>query len=265
MGKIKSIFKIGIIGLSLALSPGLAYSQNPDIQHMRIGKGLTQLAIEEESLDNETKLRKLNIGDYYFDFDKAYIIKSKFYANDKGLIVYIKNFEEDYKVQKSIYQILEELLKENNLELLLLELETDEEVFSDSVTGEELRDSGGHHFEFIYEDKITTLGAESELKARKLLEFSENIVLNLGKGHDCLPLFKEEVVYKRSKVMVEKVIKEMKNRNKELSVLICGGSHARSLVKNFEDNGISYIVMESEAYKTKFEEHISRLKEKFYK
>lgn len=259
----KNIFTLGIISLSLILSPGLVYSKNPDVQHMRIGKGLTQLAIEEESLDDETMLRKLNIGNYSFDFDKAYIIKSKFYDNDKGLIVYIKNFEEDYKVQKSIHQTLEELLKENRLELLLLELETDEEVFSNSVTGEELRDSGGHHFEFIYDDKITTLGAESELKARELLEFSENIVLNLGKGHDCLSLFREEVVYKRSKVMAEKVIKEMKNRNKELAVLICGGSHARSLVKSFEDNGTSYIVVESEAYKAKFEEHISRLKEKF--
>ena len=224
-------------------------SEKKDEKDFDLEKEIHKLSLEEGLLDNQTFLKGCKIRDYSFDLDYANIMRYKLYNNDKGLVIYIKDLHDIDRVQENIYRTLREFIEENNLDLLLLENYTQEELFGEKMNGWDAGFSGdaGVWIEYNYKDKITTLGAE--YGAKELRDECEEIIENLIEGKkEYLSDFRNKVIYERSKIIVEKIVKEMENRNEDISILICGGGHTKSLVDNFEKNEISYMVIEVEGY-----------------
>jgi len=224
-------------------------SEKKDKKDFDFEKEIHKLSLEEGLLDNQTFLKGCKIRDYSFDLDYANIMRYKLYNNDKGLVIYVKDLHDVDRVQENIYRTLREFIEENNIDLLLLENYTQEELFGEEMNGWEAGFYGdaGVWIEYNYKDKITTLGAE--YGAKELRDECKEIIKNIIEGKkEYLSDFRNKVIYERSKIIAETVVKEMKNRNEDISVLICGGGHTKSLIDSFEKNEVSYMVIEVEGY-----------------
>ena len=255
---VKAISYILVGGILLG-SPTYALSKDKNDSGERkeyiegIIEEFNKISIEEGKLEEEVSLKKFKTGEYSFDLDRARIINYELFDNDKGLVVYVKDLHYSDKVQESIYHTLHELIDENSINLLLLE-----NITKDEIIGEKMADmweavfnyDAGGWVEYEYKDKIATLGAESDPKAKKLRKEGDELFRRIMEGEkEYLDQYRKKDIIERSEVIVEKIIKEMEKRNKDAAILICGGGHTRSLVQNFEKNHISYIVIEANDYK----------------
>lgn len=216
--------------------------------------------------------RKSNVrlSDQVFDFDNAEILKTYYNKNSDKLVIYIRDMHKSSDlegktvVQDNLYNMIDELCKENGIDLLVLEGTPQEEITKDFIdsnvglftklvwqvwygfwTPQNKDDalkalSGGIAYEYINGTKIETCGAEDA----NIHETAWFIANNRIKSEGQAWLFDKVIVEKRNEIGIEKTLKYMDQYGKKKAILVFGAAHTKGLTELLEKKGVSYIVMQ---------------------
>lgn len=226
----------------------------------------------EGIMNSELVERKTNtkFSDQYFDFDNAEILKCYYNENSDKLVVYIRDvhklsfLEGKNLVQDNLYNTIDELCKENDISLLVLEGTHQEELTKEFINSnisiwyklfwrawhgfwipEAKEDalkafSGGVAYEYINDTKVETRGAEDEDTHDAAWNIAKTPVRSEGK----IWLFEKVITDRRSEIGVEKILQYMKEYDKKKAMLVFGAAHTKKIVELLEKEGVSYIVVQ---------------------
>lgn len=250
-------------GITFATSG--CYFQKDEVP-IEVADGVMDMVIEGSMMGQfKDKVTKLETRYGNFDLDNADILK--YHKGDDRLVVYIRDIHREEVFQEKIYQTINELQKENGIELLLLENFPEKELTKEYIvdklvntdvvtkavyyvlygfwtpdTKEKLMKlaDAGITYEYMNDTQVLTYGVEDE----DIHDVASIIATRQPKGKGFLWLFKTVVVDKRNETSVENIVKYMKATGNDKAVFICGAAHTKGITEGLEKEGVSYIVVE---------------------
>lgn len=262
-----------LLGIAITLSwPNPVYCNEQNKENRRkLIKEYVEKSKEWNLVDDTVRQNTAKIGDYDFDLSNSVIIKVKDY-NSKDTVLLIRDLHRTPVVQKEIFRTLDELIKENGLDLIVVEHEHKKEIKKEDIIAkrsqletyakqgissedlEELLEWYPIRVLFkLYNDDVTLRGAEEkelyELAVYECFMLSDSI--DKGLPYD-LKRMEEIIINERSHVGVKKALEFLKEDNIDLCVLLFGGGHTQSIINTLEEKKISYIVIEPLSYETEF-------------
>lgn len=283
MGKIRTVFNI--IAATTLLGATLLFGYTACTELKKSAENKKKAAVIEKVVKEITKKslegmmwpelseRKpdTKLSDQYFNFDNAEILKSYHNKNSDKLVVYIRDihkssvFEGKHLVQENLYNTIDELYKENSIDLLVLEGTPQEELTKEWINSnvnvwyqklfwyifqgfwvpenkeEALKAfSGGVAYEYMNDTKIETCGAEDEDVHNAAWYIATSPTRSEGK----VWLFEKIISDKRSEIGVEKTLQYMEKSGKKKAIIVFGAAHTKRIAEMLEEKGISYIVIQ---------------------
>lgn len=229
-----------------------------------INRKTTQLTLEGSMLHELTdRISYLKTPLHEFDLDYADILK--YHKGDNRLVVFIQDMHKDKDMQEKIYKTIDELRKENGVDLLVLENFPNEEVTKEKLykivdslphkimsrvvygfwmpkTEEDVGKvfDAGFAYEYNNKDKIKTYGSEDE----EFHELTGEINSRLPKSKGRLWLHQELILDKRSETGVKNTVRRMETNGMSKAIFICGAGHTKGTIEILEEEGVSYLVLQ---------------------
>ncbi|MBM3200194.1 hypothetical protein FJZ53_04610 [Candidatus Woesearchaeota archaeon] len=290
MGRLFKALSITCISIVLGAGLVMGYSACSQLKEMgsesyrkkqEKGKVITQ-RINKVSLEGmmadelEQKYEKIKINGETFDCESASIIKYHESKKSDKLIVYIQDihkassFGDKTVVQESLYNSIDEMNKENSIDMLVLEGTPQEDVTKEMIEsntsnfyklfwyvfrgfwmpeGKEQSLTAfpaGVAYEYVNDTLIETRGAEDEDIHNTAWYVATTPTTSEGK----VWLFEKLVSEKRSEIGVEKTLQYMAQSRKKKAVLVFGAAHTRKIVECLEKEDVSYIVLQPKGVDT---------------
>lgn len=243
-----------------------ALRENAEI-NLKLSEAVRKQSYEDSMIRKfRDKKQYLETDDHTFNFDDADILK--YHKGDDRLVVYIQDMHHDKGLQERVYNTIDELNKENGIELLVLENLPDKEITKEQLvsrfkehtgllertvyrillgfwTPQTKEDAlkifeGGVSYEYANDSKIKTYGAEDE----DFHNTSAFLALGVPQSEGSIWLFKNVILDKRSEIDTKNTIKRMKEDGKDKAILVCGAGHTKGIIETLEKEGVSYLIIQ---------------------
>lgn len=278
MGKIKNAINIAtsctLIGVTALLGYGVykysgifdfeANQERKEIRE-RVSKEMNKKGLEGVMWHElKERIPKAKLNSYNFDFDNAEIVKTYYNKEDDRLVVFIRDIHKLENIQENLYQTIDELHKENGVDLLILEGCLPRELTRESIksnisilskiywrichkfwvpeTESQAKKafSAGCAYEYVNDSEIKTYGLED----KDIHDAAGYILMTGPRSEGEVWLFENVVLDKRSEIGVERTLEYMKKTGEKEAMLVFGAGHTKKILECLENEGVSYVVVQ---------------------
>jgi len=218
---------------------------------------------------------KAEVGNEKFDLENAEILKAKHNPKSDKLVVYMRDIHYDRPIQDKAYDAIDEIRNENKTTLLGLEGMVDGEVTRESLADEigfggklmtlllngfwtpkdreqamQAFSGAGYAYEYVNGKAVDSCGLEDE----DVYNAAKNIAYTPVKSEGAIEIFKVVVSDMRSRICVEKMLKQMDSSGSKKALFIYGAAHTRGIIDALEKAGVSYAIVQPKGLDSKIEE-----------